>query len=240
MTNSDAATLSRDDALDLLAEGEIELVGRLPWSSNGTFMTTVRQGEIEANAIYKPEKGERPLWDFPSGLYRREIAAFELADQLGWDMVPATISRRGPHGTGSIQLFVDADFEQHHFTLVEEPRWHPQLKRMCLFDLIVNNTDRKSGHCLLGSNDTIYGIDHGLCFAEAFKLRTVIWEFADEPIPSDLLADIAVLVDDPLDRLRCLLDGDEIAALRDRVCWLLESPRFPTDDSGRRYPWPLV
>ena len=135
----------------------------------------------EAKAIYKPVRGERPLWDFPSGLHRREVAAWELSEYLGWHLVPPTIMRDGPFGEGSLQLFVAADFEQHYFTLYEgRADLHDALRRMCAFDLLANNTDRKSGHCLLGLDGRIWGIDHGLCFAEDFKLRTVIWEFGGE------------------------------------------------------------
>ena len=113
-----------------LQRGEIELLGRMPYSSNATFLARVVDGESVVNGIYKPAKGERPLWDFPAGLYRREIAAYELSEELGWGVVPPTFERVGPHGTGSVQLFIDADFEQHHFTLVKDVKHHPTLRKL--------------------------------------------------------------------------------------------------------------
>ena len=148
----------------------------------------MRCGEDAVRAIYKPRRGERPLWDFPSGLDHREVAAYELSEALGWDLVPPTILRDGPLGMGSVQLFIEADFEQHYFTLYEDEAHHDALRTMCAFDLVGNNTDRKSGHCLLGLDGRIRGIDHGLMFHHEFKLRTVIWEFGGEPVPEPILA----------------------------------------------------
>ena len=136
-------------ARKVLVDGDIELLARMPYSSNATFLVRVEQGDLAVNGIYKPVKGERPLWDFPPGLHRREIAAYELSDELRWDVVPPTVERTGPHGTGSIQLFIDADFTQHHFTLMKNPLHHPDLRKLCVLDLLANNSDRKSGHCLL-------------------------------------------------------------------------------------------
>ena len=133
-------------ARDVLTHGEIDLLTRMPYSSNATFLVRVSSGDLAVNGIYKPIKGERPLWDFPPGLHRREIAAYELSDELGWNVVPPTVERVGPHGTGSIQLFIDADFAQHHFTLVKNPIHHPDLRKLCVLDLLANNTDRKAGH----------------------------------------------------------------------------------------------
>jgi uncharacterized repeat protein (TIGR03843 family) len=230
-----------DPVRTVLEEGEIEIEGRMPWSSNGTFLVTVTLGDQWLRAIYKPRRGERPLWDFPRGLDRREVAAHELSEALGWGLVPHTVLRDGPLGTGSVQRFVEADFEQHYFTLYEAGRHHDRMRAMCAFDLVANNTDRKSGHLLVSVGDEIFGIDHGLCFHEDFKLRTVIWEFAGEPVPEDLLAD--------LERFRAggippalaeLLDEDEQEALLDRVEMVLDLGHFPVDGSNHRYPWPLV
>src|SRR5262247_1242847 len=137
-------------ALDLLTRGEVALKGRMPRSSNATFLVELDLDGMTALAVYKPERGERPLWDFPRGLYRREIAAYLLSEALGWGLVPLTLPREGPLGAGSLQLFIEADFEQHYFTLREDARHHPALRQMCLFDLLANNADRKGGHCLLG------------------------------------------------------------------------------------------
>jgi uncharacterized repeat protein (TIGR03843 family) len=187
------------------------------------------------------ERGERPLWDFPRGLYRRELAAWHLSEALGWGLVPPTIPREGPYGEGSIQLFVAADFEQHYFTLREDPRHHDRLRRICAFDLVANNADRKSGHCLLGEDGTIYAIDNGLCFHVEPKLRTVIWEFGDEPVPPPLLDDLRRLVAGALPEVVTeLIDDDERRALLRRARALLKAGRFPSETGGRGYPWPLV
>ena len=225
----------------MLGAGDVEIQGRMPWSSNGTYLVTVTHPEATVNGVYKPVAGERPLWDFPPGLHRRELAAYELAMALGWPIIPPTVLRDGPHGEGSVQLFVDADFEQHHFTLVEDPRHHPQLRQMALFDVVANNTDRKSGHCLLDEDGRIWGIDNGLCFAVEFKLRTVIWDFAGEPIDDDLCAGLARVAEgSAADCLSRLLTAREVEAVASRARQLLELGEFPTDDHGRRWPWPLV
>lgn len=232
--------VDQQTARALLETGDIELVARMPYSSNATFLVHVEGETMTASAVYKPTRGERPLWDFPPGLHRREIAAYELSDDLGWDVIPPTVERDGPHGVGSVQLFIDADFEQHHFTLVQDPVHHDDLRKLCAFDIIANNTDRKSGHCLLSSWGRIYGIDQGLCFAEDFKLRTVIWDFAGEPVPEALLEDISDALERSLERLQPWLEPFEVDAVRARAQRLLDRPVFPEDDTGRRWPWPLV
>ena len=136
----------------------------MPWSSNGTYLVRVCHDGQESRAVYKPVHGERPLWDFPPGLYLREVAAYELSEALGWGLVPETVVRDGPLGTGSLQRFVPADFQQHYFTLLERPEQHDALKATCTFDLVANNADRKGGHCLLGEDGRLWSVDHGLCF----------------------------------------------------------------------------
>ena len=149
--------------------------------------------------------------------------------------------RDGPLGWGSVQRFVEADFEQHYFTLYEDGRHLDRLRMMCAFDLVANNTDRKSGHCLVSVSDQLFGIDHGLCFHEDFKLRTVIWEFAGEPVPDSVLEDLAGFQAAGLpDALAALLTDDEQEALLDRVDLVLRLGHFPLDETGHRYPWPLV
>jgi uncharacterized repeat protein (TIGR03843 family) len=227
--------------LELLRDGDVEVDGRMPWSSNATFLVTVRADTTETKAIYKPGRGERPLWDFPHGLYRREVAAWHLSEALRFGIVPPTIVRDGPFGEGSFQLFIASDFEQHYFTLYEgRPDLHDQLRVICAFDLLANNTDRKSGHCLLGLDGRVWAIDNGLCFAPAFKLRTVIWEFGGERLPDDVLERIRTLCDGMPDEIARHLEEDEIEALVGRVHGLLARPVFPTDVTGHRYPWPLV
>ncbi|HEY7946220.1 MAG TPA: SCO1664 family protein [Acidimicrobiales bacterium] len=228
--------------MTLLAEGEIEIVGRMPWSSNQTFLVTCTSGDEELGAVYKPERGERHLWDFPGSIFRREVAAYELSVALGWELVPETISRLdAPFGEGSLQRFVDADFSQHHFTLIEDEIHHDQLRAICAFDVVANNADRKSGHCILGDDGKIWAIDNGLCFHREPKLRTVIWEFAGDPVPDELLADLSALADDVPDALAECLSPSEIDAVRRRARQLVKKARFPVPDPNEHcYPWPLV
>ncbi len=238
----DRPPISTSDALSILAGAEVEVLGRMPYSSNGTFLVDLHvPDEVPAQAIYKPERGERPLWDFPPHLYKREIAAFLLSDQLGWDHVPPTVERDGPLGIGSLQLFVPARFEEHYFTMMDDRARHDDFRRICAFDLVANNTDRKSGHVLLGTDDRIWAIDNGLSFHAEFKVRTVIWEFAGEPIPGDICSDLARLLDDGLrGDLAELLDPFERDAVRARARALISERHFPHDPTGRRYPWPMV
>jgi uncharacterized repeat protein (TIGR03843 family) len=233
--------MSRDPALELLTRGIISIKGRMPWSSNVTLLAELALAKVTALAVYKPLRGERPLWDFPPGLGKREVAAYRLSEALGWGLVPPTVLREGPHGEGSLQLFVQADFEQHYLTLLERPEHREQLQQICVFDLLTNNADRKSGHCLLGPDGRLYAIDNGLTFHVEPKLRTVIWDFAGEPIPRAML--------DALQRLLAcglppglveLIAEDEQKALFARGRALIRRARFPKDASGARYPWPLV
>jgi uncharacterized repeat protein (TIGR03843 family) len=236
------------------------VVGRLPWSSNLTFLVALDgsdradrddgdpdggdadDGAQPLHAVYKPASGEQSLWDFPDGLYQREVAAFALSEALGWGLVPPTVTRNdGPFGPGSLQLFVEADYEQHYFTLLEEGGHEDVLVTMCAFDVLANNADRKSGHVLQGSDGRLWGIDHGLCFHHQHKLRTVIWDFADEEVPAGLLADVERLAANLPDEVLEGLSAREGQALVDRARCLLESGRFPEPVGDRPpYPWPLV
>lgn len=232
------------DHLSVLARGEVEVVGRMPWSSNYTFLASCKLEQQELMAVYKPGRGERQLWDFPGPVYRREVAAYELSDILGWDIVPETVERDdAPLGPGSLQRFVDADFSEHHFTLVEDESNHPRLRAICAFDVVANNADRKGGHCIVDEDGTIWAIDNGLCFHRQPKLRTVIWDFAGEPVPETLLEDLCRLAVDHerLRRLRTWLSTSEVEALARRMRELTEDGRFPVPDADRYYyPWPLV
>ncbi|GAB4470016.1 MAG: SCO1664 family protein [Anaerolineae bacterium] len=237
--------LSMEQALELLRSGTIhEAHGLLPWGSNYTILVTVNGGEISALAVYKPRRGERPLWDFPDGtLCQREVAAFEVSRALGWDLVPPTVLRDGPYGPGSVQYFVPHDPEEHYFTFNE--RYPDQLQRIALLDVIINNADRKGGHCLLGAGERIWAIDHGISFSVDPKLRTVIWDFAGQDIPAELLRDVERLCADlgqPGLRgaLEELLTPREIEALQDRIERVLRSRRFPQMGGGRSYPWPPI
>lgn len=227
---------------DVLTLGQVELVGRMPWSSNATFLVEGCLHGSVVRAVYKPRQGEQPLWDFPTGLHRREVAAYELSRALGWDLVPLTVERHdGPLGPGSLQAFVDADFEQHYFTLLESDAHGDALRRLCAFDVVANSTDRKSGHVLVDRAGRIWAIDNGLSFHQEFKLRTVIWDFAGDEVPAPLLDDLCRLVERGLpDELASLLDPFERQATVDRARALVDGGRFPVDTTGRRYPWPLV
>ncbi len=247
MTNNspflDRPPIPNREALLLLAEGSAELVGRMPCSSNATFLVNLSHDEHVAQAIYKPAAGESPLWDFPDGLYRREVAAYITSEALGWDLVPPTIARHDlAHGVGSLQLFVPSIYEEHYFSLREATTvYDQQFRQICAFDLVINNTDRKSGHCLLGTDEQIWAIDHGVAFHQEFKLRTVIWDFAGEPLDEAWLEDLWRLHGELPGELDELLSPFERAAMTSRIAALATAGRFPADDSGgRRWPWPLV
>jgi len=229
-------------SLALLERGDVELRGRMPWSSNATFLVSLCLSDAgEGNAIYKPVRGERPLWDFPPGLYKREVAAYAVDRALGWGHVPETVVRAdAPLGVGSLQRFVDARFEEHYFTLLEHEELANALRRIAVFDLVANNADRKSGHCLLGEDGRVWAIDHGLCFSDEPKLRTVMWDFAGEPLPRALRDDCARVAASPPEELRALLDKSEHAALVARLRAVASLDRFPEPGPGRPYPWPMV
>ena len=227
--------------LEILSTGDIDVEGRMPDSSNGTFLVTVTLGDVSLRAIYKPLRGERPLWDFPSGLYKREIAAHRLSEAMGFGLVPLTIERDGPAGVGSLQQFVEADFREHYFTLFESrSHLHDQFRRLAAFDIVANNTDRKSGHCLVDADERVWAIDNGLCFSADFKLRTVIWEFGGEPLPTEILDAVRRVASSPPVEVTALLDDDEAMAMVERAEMLAEGRMFPIDPTGRRYPWPIV
>lgn len=228
-------------ALALLRQGEVEILGRMPWSSNGTFLVRAHLEDDHTMAVYKPQRGERPLWDFPPGLWRREIAAYELSEALGWGLVPPTVHRRGPLGDGSVQFFIAADFDEHYYTLSGHPAHREAFEKICAFDLLSNQTDRKGGHCLLDRRGRIWAIDNGLSFHSEFKLRTVIWEFGGDRIPDALLAEVHRLVDRTLPESvsRWLTEPEREAVLR-RARTVLSEGRYPVDSGGRRVPWPMV
>lgn len=231
-------------ALELLRSGDVAVLGRMPWSSNATLLVEVRHGADCLRAVYKPRRGERPLWDFPDGLDHREVAAYELSTWLGWDIVPETVLRADPglpFGAGSLQRFVSFDAEEHYFTLIEDGARHDALRTICCFDLVANSADRKGGHCLAGDDGRLWAVDNGLTFHCETKLRTVIWEFGGQPIPDHLVADLRRLADDgPPPALKPLLDPAELSALARRAAAVADRPAFPVDHTGRRYPWPLV
>jgi len=236
----------RDPAVpNALTRGDLEILGLLPNSSNYSFLAKATAGDEELLVVYKPQRGEIPLWDFPTGtLHRREAAAYVVARELGWPDVPPTIVREGPEGVGSAQLFVDFDPTQHYFTMEAERA--QDFRKVAAFDLVINNADRKAGHCLLGTDGRIWLIDHGVCFNEEPKLRTVIWEFAGEPIEAGLLADLRRFADSltvpgpAREALAALLSGEELAATAHRTEAVVSSGVYPEPGDGRPYPWPPI
>jgi hypothetical protein len=233
--------------LEALSCGDVvEEVGAMRWSSNYTFLLSVTHDDIQTMAVYKPQRGERPLWDFPDGtLCYRERAAFLTSQELGWNLVPPTVLREGPHGLGSFQFYIEHDPEVNYFTFDETI--HPQLSRLAVFDTIINNADRKGGHCLVDPQGHLWAIDHGITFHSAPKLRTVIWDFAGQPIPEDYLTDLDRLcatIEDDTSNFRMalgeLLSNHEINTLRARVRNLLKTRRYPLPGAGPNYPWPPV
>ena len=232
----------RAEWIELLTRGSVELLGRMPWSSNATFLVALALDGVEGRGVYKPGRGERPLADFPSDIYRREVAAYELSVAVGLALVPETVVRAdAPYGEGSIQRFIEADFEQHYFTLVEDPRFAVPLRRLAGLDLLLNNADRKGGHVLRSAEDEIFGIDNGLSFHVRSKLRTVMWDFAGEPLPSDVQLAAASLAEAVPPSLCELIAPFELDALLQRAVELVAEPVFPLPDPNRRtHPWPLV
>ena len=228
--------------LDLLASGEVEVLGLLPYASNYTFLVRVGDGR----AVYKPTRGERPLWDFPAGtLAAREAAAF-VVDRAGrFGIVPPTVLRSDlPLGPGSLQAFIQHDPELHFFTLAESRL--ADFEVFVAFDVVTNNADRKAGHVLQDAEGKLWSVDHGLTFNLEDKLRTVIWEFADRPISADIVERleglVAALEDDEAVRkeLRGLLTEAEIASTSVRAQLLLRAGHYPQPGGHRPYPWPLV
>ncbi len=236
----------RADILEILHTAEIEGCELIPSGSNYAFVLQLNAGEAGSGlAVYKPKRGEAPLWDYPDGtLYKREVAAYLLSRLIGWDVVPPTVVRDGPHGIGSAQLFIEHNPRITFFNLRESRQ--TDLQRMALFDVVANNGDRKGGHCLLGVDGRIWGIDHGLTFHHELKLRTVIWDYAGDPAPEHLLRDLERLRElldrdgEALAQLRELLSRQEIGALRQRLERLLRERRFPQSGYRRPVPWPPV
>lgn len=254
-----------------LRSAPVEVVGRFAAASNATLLVRLtdrdprpltelteelgREPELDDLdpddlAVYKPQRGERPLWDFPAGsLHRREVAAYEVSRSLGWDQVPTTVLRGGgPFGVGSLQRYVPHDLEAHYFTLLESgaPEVVAQLEAMVVFDALIENADRKAGHVLFvpGTPGRVWLIDHGVTFHPEPKLRTVAWELAGEPVPARLLADVdrlrERLAGDQGARLAMLVTEQEVVALAARAVTLLERGTFPHPSVPHPYPWPLL
>lgn len=239
--------LSPARAVEVLTRGRLDLLGQLPWSSNTTLLVSARLDEQTAYAIYKPRRGERPLWDFPAGtLCQREVAAYVVSEALGWGLVPPTVLRRGPLGMGAVQLFVDHDPQAHYLTLAApDPS---TVQRLVAFDLAINNADRKSGHVLEDPAGRLWAIDHGIAFHAEPKLRTVIWDYAglpiERPIHTDLTGLAACLADPGstlTQTLGELLSPAELRAIRRRIQSATDAGTYPdTDPRRREIPWPPV
>ena len=230
------------EAVAALAAGDLEVIERMPWASNATFLG--RLVESDTLVVYKPCAGERPLWDFPSGsLAGREVAAFEVSAASGWDIVPPTVMRDGPFGPGMVQLFVDHDPDEHYLELRD--RYADRFREFAAFDVVVNNADRKAGHCLLDGDGHVWGIDHGVTFHVHHKLRTVIWDFAGEALADSVRDGLErigreVAAGELRARLATLLHGMEIDALGARVAAVLEDGVMPFPQGDYPYPWPLI
>ena len=225
---------------------DVKILGLLRGASNYTFLTRLAPHPPSGlQAVYKPARGESPLWDFDAGtLYRREVAAYELSKVLGWPRIPATVVRaKAPHGVGAMQLFIEAD--NRHFLGQNRARRDTWV-RVALFDVIANNADRKSGHCLFDADDSVWVIDHGLTFHADEKLRTVIWDFSGQPLPGDLCGDVEralIQVErGPLaEAMRGLISTGELRALKRRLRSVLDPAwRFPEPAPAWSIPWPPV
>ena len=236
------------DVLDRLREAEVGRLRLIYDSSNYVFLAELEHATHgPALGVYKPQRGEQPLSDFPSGtLYHREVAAYELSRLLGWDLVPPTVEREGPEGAGSMQLFIPHDPAEHYFEVRERPALHEQMMRFAAFDLVANNADRKGGHLLLDGGGRLWGIDNALCFHRHEKLRTVVWDFAGAQLGEQWQLDLQRVHD-------CLRVGEasttallahlgpgELDALLDRTAKLLALPVLPEMYPWRCVPWPMV
>jgi uncharacterized repeat protein (TIGR03843 family) len=266
------------DAAHLLSDGELTVEGRLLSASNATFVGTLTGGEATVGCVYKPVRGERPLWDFPDGtLANRERAAYLVSDAIGWGLVPPTVLREGPFGPGMVQQWIEQPEEEAVNGAAElvdvvpvgavPPGWlrvldaenqqrepvslvhaeHPSLRRMTVLDVVINNADRKGGHVLVDGAGQVYGCDHGVCFHEDTKLRTVLWGWADRPLGDDAVTGLSGLLDQLDQRtsdgltgeLARLLSSAEIRAFRRRVERLLSTGRFPRPSRHwPSIPWP--
>jgi len=238
--------MSSSSELQSLRTGEISPQGQFAWGSNHTFLVDVSTVNGPLSAVYKPSLGEQPLRDFPANtLAQREVAAFLVSEALGWNLVPPTVLRKdGPEGGGSLQLYLELEPTLNYFTLTEAEKQF--LQPVVIFDALINNADRKAGHVALMPDGRIQLIDHGLCFHEEYKLRTVIWDFAGKTIPAALIRDLKKLSPQLEDSgslcsdLAEYLSTEEIRALRDRHSLLLQDARFPAPGAQINHPWPLV
>lgn len=239
------------ETFEILAHGQINVKGEFLWGSNYTFLVEVESASEKIQAVYKPNRGERPLWDFPSAsLAHREAAAYIVSRALELNMVPPTAFRQeAPLGPGSLQLFIEHNPEYHYFNFI--PRDIQRLRPVVVFDLLINNADRKGSHILKDKADNLWLIDHGLCFHTEEKLRTVLWDFIGEPFPEGICEQISVFHEKLISpavqngslrgELMNHICDQEIDALAARAQKLVVSSRFPAPDPARRpFPWPQL
>ncbi len=232
--------------LQVLLEAEVRSVQLAPDGSNYTFYAVLEHAVAGRwVGVYKPQRGEAPLWDFPSGtLYKREYGAYLVSEALGWNFVPPTVVRDGPYDVGTMQLFVPSVQGANYFSFRAERA--AELQRMAAFDAFTNNADRKGSHCLLGLDGRLWGIDHGLCFNVEHKLRTVIWDFQGDPVPDHLLVDLRRLLErlmgggDIAAQLGDLIHQSELDMLKRRLEALVRAGVYPPPGMRRSVPWPPV
>ena len=234
-----------NNALTVLRSGEVTLKGIFQVGSNHTFLVEIKLQRESLEAVYKPIKGEKPLWDFPSGtLAKREVAAYLISEALGWGLVPPTVLRNGPYGLGSVQLLVDFAPDGHFFNFTDIEK--EICRSVAAFDYVINNADRKGGHIVRSNNGTIQLIDHGVCFHCEEKLRTVLWDFAGERLSERICSDIrdlavSINVSGKLrDKLSQLLSMSEIKALSGRATDIVASGCLPQPGLDYNYPWPIL
>ncbi|MEW5868840.1 MAG: SCO1664 family protein [Chloroflexota bacterium] len=248
--------ISIDRLLPALQQGTLVVKGEFVWGSNYTFLVQVEDGDLAIPGVYKPVRGERPLWDFPAAsLARREVAAYLVSEALGWELVPPTVFReKAPLGSGSVQLYIEHEPEYHYFNF--GPEDVQRLRPLVTFDLLVNNADRKGSHILRGQDGHLWLIDHGLCFHAEDKLRTVVWDFVGEPIPDELCRDLGEFraklgvidrrrppseLSELAQSLLNYISPIELRALGRRADRLVLTGRFPNPDPSRRpFPWPQI
>jgi uncharacterized repeat protein (TIGR03843 family) len=235
--------LDVDDALTLLRNGELSIEGRLVDASNATLYCAITDAGMSAACVYKPVAGERPLWDFPDGtLAEREVAAFEVSSATGWDIVPPTIYRDGPLGPGMVQLWIGEDEGTDVVSLLRR-RDVEALRRIAVFDAVINNADRKGGHLLPTPSGHMYGVDHGVTFHVEDKLRTILWQWAGKPLTDeaiDTLSGLRAQLEGALcDRLGELLTVREVRRTVRRIDALLSTARHPQpSEDWPAVPWP--
>ncbi|MPZ50922.1 MAG: hypothetical protein GEU75_16755 [Dehalococcoidia bacterium] len=237
----------RPDILDVLRDAALEEEALLAAGSNYVYLLRMSHpGAGEGYAVYKPQRGEAPLSDFPDGtLYQREYAAYVVSEAIGWHLIPPTIVRDGlESGIGALQLFIEHDPAQHYFTLKDARQ--AEMQRIALYDWLTNNADRKGGHCLLAADGRMWCIDQGLTFHTDDKLRTVIWDFQTEPVPPALLDDVRTFAtrletDAALrDTLLDMITPREYERLQERAARIDQLRIFPSPPPYRPYPWPMI